>query len=65
MKTLYNIALTLVIIGALNWLLIGLFDFDLVATLFGTMSTFSRIIYSLVGISGLISFGLYGVLNRD
>ena len=43
MKTLYNIALTLVIIGALNWLLIGLFDFDLVATLFGTMSTFSRI----------------------
>lgn len=65
MKTLYNIALTLVIIGALNWLLIGLFDFDLVATLFGTMSAFSRIIYSLVGISGLISFGLYGVLNRD
>ena len=65
MKTLYNIALTLVIIGALNWLLIGLFDFDLVATLFGTMSAFSRITYSLVGISGLISFGLYGVLNRD
>ena len=65
MKTLYNIALTLVIIGALNWLLIGLFNFDLVATLFGTMSAFSRIIYSLVGISGLISFGLYGVLNRD
>ena len=65
MKTLYNIALTLVIIGALNWLLIGLFNFDLVATLFGTMSALSRIIYSLVGISGLISCGLYGVLNRD
>ena len=65
MKTLYNIALTLVIIGALNWLLIGLFNFDLVATLFGTMSALSRIIYSLVGISGLISFGLYGVINID
>ena len=65
MKTLYNIALTLVIIGALNWLLIGLFNFDLVATLFGTMSALSRIIYYLVGIRGLISFGLYGVLNRD
>ena len=35
MKVLYYIALTLVIIGALNWLLIGLFEFDLVATLFG------------------------------
>lgn len=48
MKVLYYIALTLVIIGALNWLLIGLFSFDLVATLFGAMSVFTRIIYSLV-----------------
>lgn len=64
MKTLYNIALTLVIIGALNWLLIGLFDFDLVATLFGTMSLFSRIIYSLVGFSGIISLGLYSKINK-
>lgn len=64
MKTLYNIALTLVIIGALNWLLIGLFDFDLVATLFGTMSVLSRIIYSLVGLSGIISIGLYTKINE-
>ena len=64
MKTLYNIALTLVIIGALNWLLIGLFDFDLVATLFGTMSILSRIIYSLVGLSGIISIGLYSKINE-
>lgn len=64
MKLLCNIALTLVIVGALNWLLIGLFDFDLVATLFGTMSVLSRIIYSLVGISGIISIGLYSKINE-
>ena len=64
MKTLYNIVLTLVIVGALNWLLIGLFNFDLVATIFGTMSAFSRIIYTLVGISGIISIGLYGTINK-
>ena len=63
MKVLYYIALTLVIIGAVNWLLIGLFNFDLVATIFGTMSVFSRIIYSLVGIAGLISIGLYSKIN--
>ena len=63
MKVLYYIALTLVIIGAVNWLLIGLFRFDLVATLFGSMSVFSRIIYSLVGIAGLISIGLYSKIN--
>ena len=64
MKTLYNIALTLVIVGALNWLLIGLFNFDLVATLFGTMSILSRIVYSLVGISGILSIGLYTRINE-
>lgn len=63
MKILYYIALTLVIIGALNWLLIGLFEFDLVATLFGEMSLLSRIVYSLVGISGIISIGLYTKIN--
>ena len=63
MKVLYYIALTLVIIGAINWLLIGLFSFDLVATLFGTMSVFSRIIYSLVGIAGIISIGLYSRIH--
>ena len=64
MKLLYNIALTLVIIGALNWLLIGVFDFDLVAAIFGNMSAFSRIIYTLVGVSGIISIGLYKSINE-
>ena len=64
MKLLYNIALTLVIVGALNWLLIGLFSFDLVATLFGNMSVLSRIVYSLVGISGILSIGLYTRINE-
>ena len=63
MKVLYYIALTLVIIGAINWLLIGLFNFDLVATIFGTMSVMSRIIYVLVGIAGIISIGLYPKVN--
>ncbi len=64
MKILYNIVLALVIVGALNWLLIGVFDFNLVTTLFGEMSTISRIVYSLVGISGIISLGLYFVINE-
>ena len=64
MELLYNIALSLVIIGAINWLLIGLFNFDLVATLFGNMSVLSRIVYSLVGISGILSIGLYTKINE-
>lgn len=53
-------SLTLVIIGALNWLLIGAFQFDLVATIFGGQdAVFSRIIYVLVGIAGIICLGLY------
>ena len=53
MKLIDKIALILVIIGAINWGLIGIIKFDLVATIFGEMSVLSRIIYSLVGISGL------------
>ena len=53
MKIIDKIALILIIIGAINWGLIGLFGFDLVATIFGNMSLISRIVYSLVGISGL------------
>lgn len=56
MKTLQVIALTVMIIGAINWGLIGLFNFDLVATIFGgTDALGSKIIYILVGICGLIS----------
>ncbi|HEY3426060.1 MAG TPA: DUF378 domain-containing protein [Negativicutes bacterium] len=47
-------ALVLVIIGALNWLLVGLFQFDFVATIFGGQaSLLSRIVYTLVGIAGV------------
>jgi hypothetical protein len=46
-------ALTITIIGALNWGLIGFFDFNLVAAIFGSMTWLSRIIYGLVGVSGL------------
>ena len=53
MKTIDTIALILIIIGAINWGLIGLFQFNLVDTIFGTMSAISRIIYTLVGISGV------------
>ena len=52
-KFLDSFALTIAIIGAVNWGLIGLFRFDLVAFLFGDMSWISRIVYTLVGISGL------------
>lgn len=51
MSKLVGVALCLTIIGGLNWGLIGLFGFDLVAFLFGNMTVFSRIIYTLVGIS--------------
>ncbi len=56
-------ALVLVIIGALNWLLVGLFQFDLVAAIFGGQATLlSRIIYTLIGLAGIYSIGL---LFRD
>ena len=46
-------ALVLTILGAINWLLIGLFRFNVVSAIFGDMSTLSRIVYVLVGLSGL------------
>ena len=53
MKVIDKIALVLIIIGAINWGLIGFFQFNLVDTIFGEMSMISRIIYALVGLSGL------------
>ncbi len=59
MKTLDNISLILVIIGALNWGCIGLFGLDVVGYLFGgQLAVASRIIYSLVGLAGLWSITL-------
>lgn len=53
MKALNLITLILVIVGGVNWGLVGLFDWDLVATLFGTGSLLSRLVYILVGASAL------------
>ncbi len=53
MRAINLITLTLVIVGGLNWLLVGLLDFDLVASLFGEMSPPSRIVYVLVGLSAV------------
>lgn len=58
MKIINKIALVLVIIGAINWGLIGFFKFNLVSAIFGEMSVLSRIIYALVGLSGLWSIKL-------
>jgi len=54
MKSIHIISIILLIIGGLNWLLVGAFDFDLVGTIFGSMSVVSRIIYVLVGIAAII-----------
>lgn len=53
MKVIDTIALVLIIIGAINWGLIGLFSFNLVELIFGDMTVLARIIYGLVGIAGL------------
>jgi len=53
MRVLNTVTLVLLIVGGLNWGLVGLLNFDLVAALFGEMSPLSRIVYSLVGLSAL------------
>ncbi len=63
MKIINGIALTLVIIGAINWLLVGLFQFNLVDAIFGSLSVLTRIIYIIVGIAGLWSIALYSKLS--
>ena len=64
MKGLDYTALTLVIIGAINWGLIGLFRLDLVSLLFGNMTWLSRVVYTLVGISGMYLLSLYGSVTE-
>ncbi len=63
MKTLDYILLTLVVIGAVNWGLIGFLRFDLVRVLFGDMTILSRIIYAAVGIGGLYAISYYGRIH--
>ena len=58
METLQKVLLVITIIGAVNWGLIGLLDFDLVAFIFGEATLFSRIIYTLVGVCGFVNIGI-------
>lgn len=58
METVQKILLVITIIGAVNWGLVGLLNIDLVAYLFGTHTMFSRIIYTLVAICGLVNIGI-------
>jgi uncharacterized membrane protein YuzA (DUF378 family) len=58
------IALVLVIVGGLNWALVGLFSFDLVAVIFGEMSILARIVYVLVGLSAVYVLASLGKLSK-
>ena len=64
-KFLQYFALTIAVIGAVNWGLIGFFNLNLVSLLFGSMSWISRIIYGLVGICGLYLFTLYSLVDQE
>lgn len=64
MKIINSIILTLIIVGALNWLLVGLFSFNLVDSLFGASSFFSKAIYILVGIAGLWACTFYKKIDE-
>ena len=65
MKWFDNTALTLVIIGALNWLLVGIFKQDIVAVIFGNITWISRIIYTIIGLCGLYLISLYGRIGSS
>lgn len=58
METLQKVCLVITIIGALVWGIIGLFSFNLVDYIFGTGNVMARVIYSLVGVSGLVNIGI-------
>ena len=58
METIQKVLLVITIIGAINWGLIGILDFDLVAMIFGTTTMLSRLIYTLVGICGIVNIGI-------
>ena len=60
MRFLHAVILTLVIIGGINWGLIGLFNYNLVDAIFGPMSLMSRVIYTLVGVAGIWAIAFYG-----
>lgn len=65
MKWLDNILLTLAIIGCVNWGLVGFFKFDLVTALFGDLTWFTRIVFAIVGLSGLYLISFYGRIRSQ
>ena len=65
MKVVNVIVLVLIFIGAINWGLIGAFNFNLVAFLFGVNTVLSRIVYGLVGIAGLWALTFFGRISID
>ena len=58
METVQKVLLVITIIGAVNWGLIGILDIDLVALLFGTSTFLTKVVYTLVGICGLVNIGI-------
>jgi len=64
MKTMDVVAAVLVAVGALNWGLVGLFQFDLVAAIFGDATMLSRIVYTLVGVAGLFQALQWKAIQR-
>ena len=64
LKILNVISLALVIIGAINWGLIGILKFDLVSMIFGDMSALTRIIFALVGIAGLYAIAFFNRVSN-
>lgn len=64
MKVLDYLILILVVVGALNWGLIGFFRFDLIRVLFGNMTGLSRVIYALVGIAGIYALSYFGRIRN-
>ncbi|MGI5818728.1 MAG: DUF378 domain-containing protein [Armatimonadota bacterium] len=63
MKALNTIVLILVIVGGLNWGLVGVAEFDLVAAIFGEGSTVARVVYTLVGIAAIWAISFFGLLG--
>lgn len=64
MKTLDVVAVVLLVVGGLNWGLVGVAQFDLVAALFGTMTGMSRIVYALVGVAALYEAVQWRAMQR-
>ncbi len=58
------VLLVLIIVGGLNWLLVGLLSFDLVAAIFGDMSIISRVVYTLVGLSAIYWLTMLGRVSK-